>query len=165
MKSEEDKIIRPGHEDESVQVTDESVDFVPAYQPETMTKITVPNLPDDARGMSAEALAKIPTLTEQQVVAVLEEAIPQPVSEHVPTPVLVQEPASEDAASPSVVPAQAELSDVPQLEFAAELQTAQDTPPETDSWLEQCQIRIGHLGEEIQKLNDRLDQLEQTTKV
>ena len=136
--------------------------------------------------MSAEALANIPTLTEQVAHEGAKPApkpAPEPVADPVPIPVLVQEPAAESepamasadapaqkhphvAQAPTeATPAQAEVRDLPQPEVMLEAQGAQDTSPEADSWLEQCQVRIGHLTEEIQQLNDRLDQLEQTTKV
>ena len=169
MKSEEDKIIRPGHEDESVQVTEELADFVPAYKPETMTKITVPDLPDDASGMSAEALAKIPTLTEQVTPALAESAPGASLAQALPPE---QSPAAEVGsataaadADADALPALAEVGELQLTEVCAELQAAQDTPLAADSWLEQCQIRIGQLTEEIHKLNDRLDQLEEKTKV
>ena len=38
--------------------------FEPGYQPESLPKISVPDLPQDAQGLSAEALAQVPTLTE-----------------------------------------------------------------------------------------------------
>ena len=196
MKSEEDTIIRSEHEGGSAHASEESAEFVPGYQPERMTKITVPGLPEDASGMSAEALAKIPTLTEQVAHDGAKPApepkpapkpapklAPEPVSDPVPIPVLVQEPAAEsepamasadapaqkhphvDPAPAQTEPAQAEVRDLPQPEVMLEAQGAQDTSPEADSWLEQCQVRIDQLNEEIQQLNDRLDQLEQTTKV
>jgi hypothetical protein len=170
MKSEEeDKIIRPGHEDESVQVTEELADFVPAYKPETMTKITVPDLPDDASGMSAEALAKIPTLTEQVTPALAESApdasLAQALSPEQSPAAEVGSATATVAADADALPALAEVDELQLTEVCAELQGAQDTPLAADSWLEQCQIRIGQLTEEIQKLNDRLDQLEEKTKV
>ena len=196
MKSEEDTIIRSEHEGGSEPAGEATAEFVPGYQPERMTKITVPGLPADASGMSAEDLAKIPTLTEQVAHEVAKpkpatEPAPtpepkpasEPVADHVPIPVLVHEPVAEsepamasadapaqkdpqvDQASAEAMPAQAEVRELPQPEVILEPLGAQDTPPESDSWLEQCQVRIDHLNEEIQQLNDRLDQLEQTTKV
>ena len=182
MKSEEDTIIRSEHEGGSAHASAESAEFVPGYQPERMTKITVPGLSEDASGMSAEALANIPTLTEQ-VAHEVAKAKPEPVADPVSTPALRQEPvAASDPVSPSppaptqpssqvdpapaeALPSEAEVDDLPHAETALAQQGAQDTSPEADSWLEQCQVRIDHLNDEIQQLNDRLDQLEQTTKV
>ena len=45
----------------------ESAPFEPAYQPETLPQITVPDLADDAQGLTAEALAQVPTLTDLAV--------------------------------------------------------------------------------------------------
>jgi hypothetical protein len=42
----------------------ESAPFEPSYQPETLPQITVPDLAEDAQGLSAEALAQVPTLTD-----------------------------------------------------------------------------------------------------
>jgi len=181
MKSEEDKIIRSEHEDGSVHGGEESAEFVPGYQPERMTKITVPGLPDDASGMSAEALAKIPTLTERVSHA---DDVPKPaavVAQELVIPVLVEEHAPEVTTAAAIAPApapapaqvhvaetvpeQAAVSESLPAEPAFEPPAAQDTPIEADSWLEQCQARIGQLSDEIHKLNDRLDQLEQPTKV
>jgi hypothetical protein len=143
MKSEEDKIFRSGHEDQAVEVTGESADFVPSYQPERMSKITLEDLPDDAIGVSAEvlALAKIPTLTDQLVPEVA-----QALTESVPASVDLPQRSPERVAAPKRQP-------------------AQDTSLTVDSWTEQCQVRIDQLSDDIQKLNDRLDQLEQSTKV
>jgi len=66
----------------------ESSPFEPAYQPETLPKISVPDLADDAVGLSAEALAQVPTLTEQVDDAPGQELLPsEPVLEAVPEPV------------------------------------------------------------------------------
>jgi len=42
----------------------EAAPFEHGYQPETLPKIQVPDLPEDAQGLTAEALAQVPTLTE-----------------------------------------------------------------------------------------------------
>lgn len=170
MKSEEDKIIRPDHEDASVHVTDGTDGFVPSYKPESLTKITVPDLPDDATGMSAEALAKVPTLTEQVATPAPTSAlVPEPPAQE-PTPEHVEAAHDGAVASVNVAPRelpvlQAEAGDAQDIEPTAQEAAAQDTPPAAESWVEQCQVRIDQLSDEIQKLNDRLDQLEQTTKV
>ncbi len=38
--------------------------FEPGYQPESLPQISVPDLPPDAQGLTAEALSQVPTLTE-----------------------------------------------------------------------------------------------------
>jgi predicted secreted protein len=53
-----------------------------------LPKISVPDLADDAVGLSAEALAQVPTLTEQVDDAPGQELLPsEPVLEAVPEPV------------------------------------------------------------------------------
>ena len=171
MKSEKDTIIRSDHEDASVHVAVESDGFVPGYQRESLTQITVPDLPDDAAGMSAEALAKVPTLTEQvSAQAPPPELAPAPHALPTPEPAHADVPADGPGTSVEVthheasVP-QVKAGDVLDLEPTAHETAAQDTPPAAESWVELCQVRIDQLSDEIQKLNDRLDQLEQTTKV
>ena len=39
--------------------------FEPGFQPETIPQISVPDIPEDAVGLTAEALAHVPTLTDQ----------------------------------------------------------------------------------------------------
>jgi hypothetical protein len=56
-KSHSDQVISEG-------IHPEAAPFEPGYQPETLPKISVPDLADDALGLSAEALAQVPTLTE-----------------------------------------------------------------------------------------------------
>lgn len=70
----------------------EASPFEPAYQPETLPQITVPDLADDAQGLTAEALAQVPTLTD-----------------------LVEEPAVEEAP-------ETEATDIDVLEPEAEIQ-------------------------------------------
>ena len=43
----------------------EPAPFEPAYQPDSLPQISVPDLPPDAQGLTAEALAQVPTLTER----------------------------------------------------------------------------------------------------
>jgi len=38
--------------------------FEPGYQPESLPKISIPDLPPDSQGLTAEALTQVPTLTE-----------------------------------------------------------------------------------------------------
>ncbi len=52
--------------------------FEPAFQPESIPQISVPDLPEDAVGLTAEALAQVPTLTDQvEEVAAEEEVNPE----------------------------------------------------------------------------------------
>ena len=110
--------------------------FEPGYQPGTVPEITVPDLAEDAVGVSAEVLAEaaIPTLTEQV------ETLPVKVTDEVAEP--VTEPELPD-----------EIDAVPQEPVA-----------QADTWHEQMQVRMTKLTGEIQTLNDRLDRLEQRAK-
>ena len=42
----------------------EAAPFEPGYQPGTLPQLSVPDLAEDAQGLSAEALANVPTLTD-----------------------------------------------------------------------------------------------------
>jgi hypothetical protein len=56
--------------------------FEHGYQPESLPKISVPDLSPDAQGLTAEALAQVPTLTELVVDEPLVEAVaPTPEAE------------------------------------------------------------------------------------
>ena len=110
--------------------------FEPGYQPGTVPELTVPDLADDAVGVSAEVLAEaaIPTLTEQ--------VLPDAVSE-----------------------ATAEVAIEAQDDVSSEIETLPQEPPaQADTWHEQMQVRMTKLTGEIQTLNDRLDRLEQRAK-
>jgi hypothetical protein len=78
----------------------EAAPFEPGYQPETLPKISIPDLADDAQGLSAEALAQVPTLTElveatpaQEVLSVA--PVAEPESEPL-APEIQAEPAQAD---------------------------------------------------------------------
>ena len=51
----------------------EAPPFEPGYQPESLPQISVPDLPPDAEGLTAEALSQVPTLTELVGDALVEE--------------------------------------------------------------------------------------------
>ena len=107
--------------------------FEPGYQPGTVPELTVPDLAEDAVGVSAEVLAEaaIPTLTEQ--------VLPEGGSD------ATNEAATEEGgAEPDEIEA-----------------APQEPPAQTDTWHEQMQVRMSKLTGEIQTLNDRLDRLEQ----
>ena len=114
--------------------------FEPGYQPETLPKISVPDIAADAQGISAEALAQVPTLVDE----VNPEALPQP-----------------DLATESPVEPPELASDIPS-ESAADIQ---DTPVQADTWTQELHVRMGKLTDEIHTLNVRLDQLEATVKI
>jgi hypothetical protein len=119
--------------------------FEAGYMADSLPRISVPDLPDDAIGLSAEALAKVPTLTElvSDVSAETEPSTAQMEPE--PTQVL--------AYASAEVEVEAEVD-------AAGLQ-AQDLPTQADLWKEELQARMGKLTEDIQTLNARLDRLEE----
>jgi hypothetical protein len=108
--------------------------FEHGYQPESLPKISVPDLSPDAQGLTAEALAQVPTLTELVVDEPLVEAV-------VPTP----------EAEPAV---DTPIQNTP----------IQDTPVEADTWTEVLHARMGKLTGDIQTLNTRLDRLEERNK-
>ena len=85
----------------------------------------------------------MPTLTEQ--VGAAPEAPPKPDDE----------PASE-------APVLAISADT---ELLAVEQDAQEPEPEADTWVEHMQVRMDRLMDDIHTLNDRLDRLENKTKV
>jgi vancomycin resistance protein YoaR len=96
--------------------------------------LTVPDLAEDAVGVSAEVMAEaaIPTLTEQ--------VLPEVVS----SGAIIEVPAEEGGAEPTEIEA-----------------APQEPPAQADTWHEQMQVRMSKLTGEIQTLNDRLDRLEQ----
>lgn len=110
--------------------------FEPSFQPGTVPAITVPNLAEDAIGVSAEVLAEaaIPTLTEQ--------VLPDPE-----LPALIEEVSEQGGV------------------VSEEIEEAPQEPEiEADTWHELMQVRMTKLSGEIQTLNDRLDRLEQRAK-
>jgi hypothetical protein len=121
----------------------EPAPFEPGYQPETLPKISVPDLADDAEGLSAEALANVPTLTE----------LVEPESQSAPV-VTTVEVQVEQPETPDDLP---ENSEEPEA-------LAQDEPPQADTWGEQLQVRMGKLTGDIHSLNARLDRLEERNK-
>lgn len=117
----------------------EAAPFEPGYQPETLPHIQVPDLPEDAQGLTAEALAQVPTLTElvdgEEV-----DTSTEPLDDE---PVDIQSAVSCD-------------------ETLAE--PIQDESAQADTWSEQLHARMGKLTDDIQNLNARLDRLEERSK-
>ncbi|MFY8179332.1 MAG: hypothetical protein ACOVKR_07965 [Limnohabitans sp.] len=64
MSQEQDQT-KPTAEDASGSIKLEASPFEPGFQPESIPKISVPDIPVDAVGLTAEALAQVPTLTDQ----------------------------------------------------------------------------------------------------
>ena len=125
----------------------EPAPFEPGYQPETLPKISVPDLADDAEGLSAEALANVPTLTE--LVETETESAPAPA----PVVTTVEDPVGQSETT----------DDLPESSEEPEA-LAQDEPPQADTWGEQLQVRMGKLTGDIHSLNARLDRLEERNK-
>jgi hypothetical protein len=118
--------------------------FEPGYQPESLPQISVPDLPPDAQGLTAEALSQVPTLTE-----LVDEAPGQALVGVGPdTPV---------EATPMAQTAEVFESPTP-------AQTIQDTPGQADTWVEELQVRMGKLTDDIHTLNARLDRLDERNK-
>jgi hypothetical protein len=124
--------------------------FEPGYQPETLPKISVPDLDDDAQGLTAEALAQVPTLTEEAPGRDLVDIVSQPLE-------VKEVPAV--AYAPEAIDAQIEPKS-PEVDAAP----IQETPAQADTWGEELQVRMGKLTGDIHTLHSRLDRLEKKIK-
>ena len=111
----------------------EPAPFEPGYHPETLPKLTVPDLADDAEGLSAEALANVPTLTE----------LVETQSESVAVPAVT---AVEEAVELQPSSLQETLSS------ANPEPVAQAEPPQTDTWTEELHVRMGKLTDDIHSM-------------
>jgi hypothetical protein len=125
----------------------EAAPFEPSYQPETLPKISVPDLAEDVQGLSAEALAQVPTLTEEAPGKDL-------VDIHSEQPEVMDPQALHEHADIQAEPASPELVETP----------IQDEPTQADTWGEVLHARMGKLTGDIQTLNIRLDRLEERNK-
>jgi len=166
MSQEEPSLIRPDHADAPVSVTGDDAGFQAGFQPENVPHIQLPDVPQDATSLPPEALAHIPTLTER--VPADAEAKQAVAGDTVP----VLELPSDDAASPvSHAVSDAESSPATladdNLASASELLSppTQEPEVEADTWVQQMQVRMDRLMDDIHTLNDRLDRLENKTKV
>ena len=151
MSQQEANLVRPDHADAPVSVTGEDSGFQPSFKPDNVPKLSVPDLPEDATGLSPEALAQVPTLTDQV---------------HAPEASAAE--TSPDSATPAPEPAlQAQRQSGSPPSEAPEVlaQVAQEPEAEADTWIDQMQVRMDRLMEDIHTLNDRLDRLENKTKV
>ncbi len=139
MSQEQDKT-SPSEVPESEGLRMEPPPFEQGYQPESLPKISVPDLPADAEGLSAEALSQVPTLTE-----------------------LVHEESAEVNTEASISEGDAvEAPESTETESAEE--SIQEAPVQADTWTEVMQARMGKLTDEIHTLNVRLDRLEAINK-
>ena len=152
MSQEEPSLIRPDHADTAVSVTGGDAGFQAGFKPENVPQINLPDVPQDATGLPPEALAHIPTLTER-VPAASDEVTPSP-GDTVPTLEMLSDDEIVTEAQPS------EPSDE-----TDEAQPAQEPEVQADTWVEQLQVRMDRLMDDIHTLNDRLDRLENKTKV
>jgi len=125
--------------------------FEEGFKPGTLPKFSVPDLPEDATGLSAEALSNIPTLTELVSDAPAESVVPK---FNAPQPVPPLTP--EEPEPPQVFNDESDES--------AGLE-AQDSPDQADLWSEELQTRMGKLTDDIHTLNARLDRLEELNKI
>lgn len=141
MSQQEPSLVRPDHADAPVSVTGDDAGFTPSFTPENVPKLRVPDLPEDATGLSPEALAQVPTLTDQ-----------------------VDAPATPEGEAPTAPEAAAAVEST-ETEMRAIEQVAQEPEPEADTWVQQLQVRMDRLMDDIHVLNDRLDRLENKTKV
>lgn len=148
MSQENDKTSHNAEASEGIHP--EAAPFEPGYQPETLPKISVPDLADDAQGLTAEALAQIPTLTEE---APSKDLVDTPSEQ----PEVTEVHAAEELAEP--IADQAEPSSPESI--AAPIQ---DTPAQADTWGEELHVRMGRLTDDIHTLNSRLDRLEERNK-
>ena len=113
----------------------EASPFELGYQPDSLPKISVPELSDDVQGLSAEALAQVPTLTEF---------------------------ADETGAtSPPEEASDVSEASINEVESDSNIQ---DDVIQADTWGEVLQVRMGKLTQDIQQLNIRLDRIEQRNK-
>jgi len=111
----------------------------------------VPDLAEDAQGLTAEALAKVPTLTELvDAEAVTVEGPHDEVARAALSSESIEEPIAIQAD-------QADSEQEPEL-------PAQAQPTQADTWGEQLQARMGKLTDDIHTLNARLDRLEERNK-
>lgn len=125
--------------------------FEPAFESDQVPRIQVPNLPEDAQGLSARELAQVPTLDEPEATHSPEEA-----KEATP---LAESPSPEiETPSASVLD---ELDALPVLDE----EHAQEMPIHVDTWIEVLHKRTEKLTEEIRQLHERLDVLEEKSKV
>lgn len=125
--------------------------FEPAFETDQVPRIEVPNLPEDAQGLTAEELAKLPSAGS----SVAETPLASPAKE--PS----EESAPQEVANESNISVLDELQALPVLD---EVHT-QEMPPHVDTWLEVLQKRTEKLTEDIRVLHERLDLLEKNQRV
>ncbi|MEY4435527.1 MAG: hypothetical protein RLY41_419 [Pseudomonadota bacterium] len=134
MSHEHDET-HPAGSDVSDEIKSEASPFEPGFQPESLPKISVPDIPEDAVGLSAEALAQVPTLTEQVGDTATIDTVSEPVADEINSEVLT------------------------------ETEIIQEAPVETDTGGEELHVRMDKLTDQIQALNARLDRLSEKIQI
>lgn len=124
--------------------------FEPAFETDQVPRIEVPNLPDDAQGLTAKELAKIPPAGNPVEEAAL--ATPEKATS--------AENANTEAAKDTNISVLDELEALPVLDEVH----AQEIPVHVDTWIEVLQKRTEKLTEDIRVLHERLDLLEEKSK-
>ncbi|MEY3468418.1 MAG: hypothetical protein EBS44_07075 [Betaproteobacteria bacterium] len=137
--NEADVLSKKGHET-----------FEPAFETDQVPRIQVPNVPEDAQGLTAKELAQVPTLDEQQ-------ASPAPAEAKQATP-------SADPIAPEAEEASASVLDALDALPILDEVHAQEIPGQVDTWMEVLQKRTEKLTEDIRQLHLRLDVLEEKSK-
>jgi len=125
--------------------------FEPAFESDQVPRIRVPNVPEDSQGLSARELAQVPTLDEP-------EAVHTPEAEKKATPTV------ESIAKEALVLSASVLAELDALPILDEVHT-QEMPVHVDTWAEGLRKRSEKLTEEIRQLHERLDVLEEKSKV
>ena len=138
--TEADVISNKGHET-----------FEPAFETDQVPRIEVPNLPEDAQGLTAKELAQVP-----QPSAPKDAQLPEAVA---------QVPPQEDPAQPETAVASAPVLEALDALPVLDEVHAQEIPAHVDTWMEILQKRTEKLTEEIRELNARLDVLERNQRV
>ena len=138
--TEADVISNKGHET-----------FEPAFETDQVPRIEVPNLPEDAQGLTAKELAQVP-----QPSAPKDAQLPEAVA---------QEPSQEDPALPEAAVASAPILEALDALPVLDEVHAQEIPAHVDTWMEILQKRTEKLTEEIRELNARLDVIERNQRV
>ena len=121
--------------------SDDTVPFAKGYDPETLPKIDLPDLPEDAVSVSAQVLSEVPTLTDLMPLAEIDESDDE---DPIQVPVLSLE--ATDAEPP--------------IQAAVQVRSV-----EADKRAEMRQARMGKLSGQISSLNDKLDRLANSSKI
>ncbi|PQA81569.1 hypothetical protein C5F52_18435 [Limnohabitans sp. TS-CS-82] len=121
--------------------SDDEIPFSKGYEPETLPKIDMPDLPEDAVSVSAQVLSEVPTLTELMPLAEIDES---------------------DDEDPIQAPTLSLAAPDEELQIQADVQVRS---AEADKRAEIRQARMGKLSGQISSLNDKLDRLANSSKI